>query len=258
MMENEMKTEKVEEQNDKEPEEPLPPLTILEEAPEALVEEELVPEEEKKAWIPKTTLGRQVLEGKIKSVEEILFAGKKIIEPEIIDYLVPNLQSELILIGGRTGKGGGIQRIPVRITAKMHRSGRRFRTSAMIVVGNGDGLVGIGRSSSIEPRIAMEKALNKAKLNIIKIKRGCGDWECGCDVEHSIPFKTKGHVGSVRVELMPAPKGVGLVADNESKKILKLAGVKDVWIKTFGNTANRVNLISAIFDALKKLYIYEK
>ncbi len=241
------------------------PSQVTAEAPAVIAPKEVPQAPEKVAeddrrlnWVPKTILGKQVLEGKIKSIDDILFAGKKIIEPGIVDYLVPNLQSELLLIGGRKGKGGGKQRIPVRITAKMHRSGRRFRTSSMIVVGNGDGLVGAGRASSSEPRIAMEKGLNKAKVSIIRIRRGCGDWECSCGTEHSILFKTKGKSGSVRVELMPAPKGVGLVADNESKKILKLAGVKDIWVKTFGNTANRINLIFAVFDALKKLYIYEK
>ncbi len=219
-----------------------------------------VPVEEKRgiAWSPKTSLGRQVFEGKIKSIDEILLAGKRIIEPGIVDQLVPNLQSELILIGGRPGKGGGAQRIPIRMTAKMHSSGRRFRTSALFVVGDGNGLVGVGRGSSVEARTAMEKSLRKAKLSIIKIKRGCGDWECGCGLEHSISFKTKGHAGSVRVELMPAPKGIGIVANNETKKLLKLAGIKDVWVKTFGNTSNRINLISAVFDALKNLYVYEK
>jgi small subunit ribosomal protein S5 len=62
----------------------------------------------------------------------------------------------------------------------------------------------------------------------------------------------------VKVYLLPAPKGVGLVADPESKKILKLAGIKDVWIKTYGNTSTRINLISAIYNALKNLYVYEK
>ncbi len=209
-------------------------------------------------WKPRTSLGRDVLEGKVKSIDEIMLSGKKIIEPEIVDHLVPDLQSELILIGGRPGKGGGIMRIPIRMTAKMHSSGRRFRTSALFVVGDGKGIIGVGRGSSVEARTSMEKSLRKAKLSVIKIKKGCGDWQCGCGLEHSIAYKAKGHAGSVRVELMPAPKGVGLVADNETKKLLKLAGVKDIWIKTFGNTSNRINLIYAVFDALKKLYVYEK
>jgi len=209
-------------------------------------------------WKPKTSLGREVFEGKITDIDEIFKSGKKISEPEIVDKLVPNIKSELIMIGGRTGKGGGMQRIPVRITATMHKSGRRFTTNAFVVVGNEDGIVGIGRGSALETRNAIEKAIQKAKLNVIRAKRGCGSFECGCGKKHSISFKVGGKSGSVRVVLLPAPKGIGLVADDESKKILRLAGIKDVWVKTFGNTSMRINLISAIYDALKKLYVYEK
>lgn len=209
-------------------------------------------------WVPRTSLGKAVIEGKITTIEQILESGVKIHEPEIVDKFLPDLKSELILIGGRRGKGGGAQRIPIRITAKMHSSGRRFRISSLVVVGNEDGLVGVGKGSGTETRIAMEKALKKAKLNLIKIKRGCGSWECGCGTEHTISYKIKGRSSSVRVELLPAPKGVGLVANDESKKIFKLAGIKDIWMQSFGNTSNRINLIYAIFNALKKLYIYER
>ncbi|HDM05924.1 MAG TPA: 30S ribosomal protein S5, partial [Candidatus Aenigmarchaeota archaeon] len=92
---------------------------------------------------------------------------------------------------------------------------------------------------------------------LIKVPRGCGSWECGCGEPHSIPFKTQGKSGSVRVVLMPAPKGVGLVADDESKKILRLAGIKDVWVKTFGNTGMRINLARAVYDALRNLNRYK-
>jgi len=95
-------------------------------------------------------------------------------------------------------------------------------------------------------------------MKVIRIKRGCGSWECGCGGEHSIPYKTKGKSGSVCVVLMPAPKGLGLVANDELKKLLRLAGIKDVWVKTFGNTRMRINLIKAAFNALKNLYIYER
>lgn len=226
------------------------------EVPVEVVKLEEIPEIER--WVPKTSLGKAVMEGKITSMDEILESGRKIMEPEISDKLLPELKNELILIGGRTGKGGGKKRIPVRITAKMHQSGRRFRTSSFVIVGNENGFVGIGRGSSIEARTAISKSLKKAKLNIIKIKRGCGSWECGCGTEHTIPFKTKGKSGSVRVELMPAPKGVGLVANDEAKKIFRLAGIKDIWMKSRGHTSNRINFIYAIFDALKKLYVYER
>ncbi len=213
---------------------------------------------EEKAWKPKTQLGRDVLAGKIKSIDEILESGKRILEPEIVDYLLPGLKEEFILIGKRTGKGGGAQRIPIRITARVTKSGRRFRMSAFIVVGNEDGYVGIGKGVSVDARRAVEKARRRAKMNIIKVLRGCGSWECGCEAPHSIPFKTEGKCGSVKVVLMPAPKGVGLVADDESKKILRLAGIKDIWVKTFGNTSTHINLITAIYKAFKNLYIYQR
>jgi small subunit ribosomal protein S5 len=140
----------------------------------------------------------------------------------------------------------------------MHRSGRRFKYNAFAVVGDENGLVGIGKGYSKETRASIEKAVSKAKMNIMRVKRGCGSWECGCGGDHSIPHKTEGKAGSVRIVLMPAPKGLGLVADDESKKVLKLAGIKDVWVKTYGNTSMRINLISALIDALKGLYKYDR
>ncbi|MCD6371342.1 MAG: 30S ribosomal protein S5 [Candidatus Aenigmarchaeota archaeon] len=209
-------------------------------------------------WTPRTELGRKVLSGEVKSIEEILDKGIRILEPEIVDVLLPDLKQELIYIGGSTGKGGGIKRIPIRITKKVTKSGKRLRYSAMAVVGNEDGIVGVGMGKAKEPRLAIEKAIRKAKLNLIKVKRGCGSWECGCGTEHSIPFKVEGKCGSVRVVLMPAPKGVGLVASDEAKKLFRLAGIKDIWMKSFGDTQTRFNFIKAIFNALKNLYIYEK
>lgn len=241
------------EENEKEEEEKIEEVPVAEEIPTELKVETALDR-----WRPKTKIGRDVFEGKIANIDDVLKLAIPIREPEIIDKLVPNLKNEVILIGGRTGKGGGIQRIPVKITAKMHKSGRRFTYSSFVVVGNEDGLVGIGKGTAVEPRDAIAKAIQRAKLNLIRVRRGCGSWECGCGTEHSIKFKTAGKSGSVRVEIYPGPKGLGIVADGESKKILRLAGIKDVWVKTFGNTASRINLISAIFDALKKLYFYEK
>jgi small subunit ribosomal protein S5 len=225
---------------DKTPAEITPEKTPTESIPETQMSEAL------QNWVPRTKMGRDVMEGRIKDIDEIL------------DKLVPGMKNDLILIGGRTGKGGGIQRIPARITAKMTKSGRRFNYSAFVVVGNEDGLVGIGKGNGPETRSAIAKAIARAKMNVIRIKQGCGSWECGCGTGHSIPFKVRGKAGSVTVDLLPAPKGVGLVADDQSKKILKLAGIRDVWVKTFGNTSMRLNLIAAIFDALKKVYVYER
>ncbi|MBI4010314.1 MAG: 30S ribosomal protein S5 [Candidatus Aenigmarchaeota archaeon] len=230
----------------------LAEVPVVEEVPEIKLSPDL------ERWKPKTSLGQEVFNGKITNIDDVLKSGRRIAEPEIIDMLVPNIKNELILIGGRAGKGGGIQRIPVRITAAMHKSGRRFTTSAYAVVGNEDGLVGIGQGRAPETRDAIAKAIQRAKLNLLRIKLGCGSWECDCGTNHSVPYKITGKSGSVRFVLQPAPKGVGLVANDESKKIFRLAGIKDAWVKTFGNTSMRINLISAIYDALKKLYVYER
>ena len=102
------------------------------------------------------------------------------------------------------------------------------------------------------PNIYREKALRKAKLDLIKITRGCGSFDCICDEKHSIPFKVEGKCGSSRVVLYPAPQGTGLVIGDECKKILGLAGIKDVYSKTFGQTKSTMNLVRACIDALKK------
>ena len=222
------------------------------------IKEEIRLEEQKQAWQPRTKLGKLVLEGKIKSLDEILEKGYKIKEPEIVDYLEPNLKVELVLIGKGGTKGGAKKRIAVKRSVKVTASGRRVRYSVMVIVGNENGIVGIGRGKAKDGRSAYLKAIRNAKLNLIKVIRGCGSWECGCNEPHSIPWKTYGKSGSVKVVLMPAPKGTGLVVDDESKKLFRLAGIKDVWSKTFGRTKQHMNLIQAMFDALRNIPKYKK
>ncbi len=209
-------------------------------------------------WIPRTTLGKKVLSGEVNDINKLFSEGIKIIEPEVLDILVPNLEKEIILIGGSTGKGGGIRRTPFRRTSRMHKSGRRYRVSVMVAVGNKNGYVGVGLASGPPGKNenVVDKALNKAKLNLIPVRRGCGSWECKCGTSHSIPFAVMGQAGSVRVKLMPAPKGVGLVVNDEVKKIMRLAGISDIWVKSRGQTSTRVNLIRAVYGALKKLDTY--
>ncbi len=204
-------------------------------------------------WIPKTKLGRDILNGKYTSLDEVISAGELILEPEIVDYLVPNLKQEIIYVGGSPGKGGGTKRTATRITTRMHKSGRRYSMSSLVAIGNENGIIGMAKESGTDHRAAIEKAVKQAKLNVISIKRGCGSWECGCKTNHSIPFKVEAKHGSVTFSLLPAPKGVGVVADAESRKILKLAGLKDVWAKTHGQTGTRINLVFAVFKALHVL-----
>ena len=121
------------------------------------------------------------------------------------------------------------------------------------VVGNRNGYVGVGMGKSKETVPARDKAKRTARINLIRIRRGCGSWEAGATEPNSIPFAVEGRCGSVRVKLMPAPQGKGLCIEKECAKILALAGIKDIWSKTKGQTGTKPNLIFALVDALKKL-----
>ena len=120
------------------------------------------------------------------------------------------------------------------------------------VVGNRDGYIGVGSGKGNEVRPTIERAVREAKKNIIHIQRGCGSWQCGCGTQHSVPFKVLGAFSSVSIELMPAPKGTGIVAGSTAQKILLLAGIKDVWSNTKGNTKTAFNFAKAVINALKQ------
>ena len=204
-------------------------------------------------WSPKTKLGKQVKSQEIKDLGIVLDSGEKIKEPEIIDVLIQNLETNFINIGQSKGKFGGGKRSIWRQTQKKTMEGNRPKFSTLVAAGNKNGFVGIGTGKSKETVPARVKAMRNAKLAMIKVRRGCGDWACGCGEAHSIPFKTEGKCGSVRVVLFPAPKGTGLCIEDECKKILELAGIKDVYSRTFGQTRSRLNRAYACFYALKSL-----
>jgi len=207
---------------------------------------------EKEVWIPKTKLGNLVKEGKI-TLEDIFRFGYKIREPEIIDTLITPIEEDIIYIGGGPGKGGGIQRRAARRTVRIHKSGRRINISAMVIVGNKNGYLGVGFGRAPTNKEAIKKAARNARLNIFPIRRGCGSPECKCGEEHSIPFTVVGKTGSVVVKLMPAPRGLNLCAPDEIKKIFRLAGIKDIRMKSRGQTGTRLNFIYAVENALKNL-----
>ncbi|MEK6833052.1 MAG: 30S ribosomal protein S5 [Nanoarchaeota archaeon] len=231
-------------------------LKELEEMKKEPVEEKKKPWERNKkpaeAWEPKTKLGEEVKSGKIKNIDEILKSGRKILEAEITDYLLNNLKSDLISIGQSKGKFGGGKRRAWRQTQRKTEEGNVPTFSAMAIVGDENGHIGYGYGNSMETLPARDKSLRKAKLNIIKIRRGCSSFDCDCNEMHTVPFKVTGKSGSVRLTLIPAPQGTGLVVANELKKVLKLAGIKDVYSKTSGKVRTTFNTIKACFDALEK------
>jgi small subunit ribosomal protein S5 len=188
-------------------------------------------------WIPKTELGRLVANNEIQSIGDALHTKLPVQEYQIVDYLIPDLQDEVI----------NIER-----AQRMTDSGRRMNYSITAVVGNGNGYIGIGRGKAKEAAPAIRKAINNAKTNIIEIKRGCGSWECGCGRPHSLPFEITGKSGSVVVKLKPAPQGVGLAVGDVVKIILKMAGIEDAWGFASGHTKTTVNYALATFDALKQ------
>jgi small subunit ribosomal protein S5 len=241
------------------PEEEISKTKVIQEEKE--IDEKAVKEElkepkptfDKESWKPKSMLGKKVKSGEIKDIKEILDKGLRILESEIVDILLPELKSDLLLIGQSKGKFGGGQRRVFKQTQKKTREGNKPKFATIAVVGNGNGYAGLGYGKSKETVPAREKAIRNAKLNIIKIRRGCGSWQCGCKEPHSIPFKVSGKCGSSMIELIPAPKGTGLCVESECAKILKIAGVKDVWSKTRGQTKTKINLINACLKALKQL-----
>lgn len=202
-------------------------------------------------WSPKTKLGREVKEGKITNIDQIIDKKRKILEPEIVDFLL-NLKSDLISIGQSKGKFGGGKRRAWRQTQRKTEEGNVPTFSTMAIVGDESGHIGYGTGKAKETLPARDKAIRKAKLNVIKVVRDCSGFDCSCDELHTLPFKVNGKAGSVRITLIPAPQGTGLVVGNELKKVLKLVGIKDVYSKTFGTQRTSFNLIKACIDALKK------
>jgi small subunit ribosomal protein S5 len=190
-------------------------------------------------WVPKTKLGRLVKEGHINSIEEILQNNYRIREPEIVDALFPELRQEVV---------------DVSMVQRQSDSGQQKSFRLTVVVGNGEGVLGIGIGKAPEFVPSVRAAEARAKLNITMFRRGCGSWECRCHDPHSIPFEVDGASGSVRVTLRPAPKGTGLVTADVGKIVLRIAGLHDVWSITKGRSRTSSNFAKAFVDALTKTY----
>ncbi len=174
-------------------------------------------------------------------------------EPEVVDVLLPGLEYELITVGQSKGKFGGGKRSIWKQTQKKTSEGNKPKFSTIAVIGNKDGYIGLGRGKAKETVPAREKAIRNAKLSIMKIRRGCGSWSCACGENHSIPLNISGKCGSVKIDFIPAPKGTRLTAHKEIQKILKFAGISDIYSKTYGQTKTQLNLVGACMDAFRKL-----
>ncbi|MDE1826719.1 SSU ribosomal protein S2e (S5p) [Candidatus Nitrosotalea sp. TS] len=190
-------------------------------------------------WVPRTTLGKLVATNKITSMKEIYENGYRIQESGIIKKLLPGIKTEVIDVG---------------IVQKQTTNGEYTRFKALVAAGDENGWLGIGQGKSKQMRIAIEKATSQAYLNVSPVKLGCGSWECRCDQKHSVPFKVRGRGGSVTVEIIPGPRGLGLVAGGNIKNLLKLAGLKDAWTKSTGSTNTMTSTSRAVLNCLRQTF----
>ena len=187
-------------------------------------------------WTPRTRLGRMVQDGDVTSMEQALDTGLPLKEPELVDQLLPGLDDEVL---------------DINMVQRMTDSGRRVKFRCVVAIGNRDGFLGYAEGRDDQVGSAIQKAIDVAKLNIISVDRGSGSWEDSAGGVNSLTRKAEGKAGSVTVEVIPAPQGLGLAAAPTVRNILELAGVEDAWTRSNGNTRTTVNLAKATYNALQ-------
>ena len=200
-------------------------------------------EQKEEEWVPLTNLGRLVKMGKVKKLEQIFYHSIPIKEYQIVD--------ELMKLNNKTLKE---ECMKIKSVQKQTKAGQRTRFKAVVAVGDGDGHVGVGSKLAKEVQVAMKGAVIAAKLNIIPVRRGY--WGGKIGAPHTIATKVTGKCGSVRLRLIPAPVGTGIVGAPPTKKLLGFAGVEDIFSCTTGSTDTMENFVRAIYDALYKSYKY--
>lgn len=185
-----------------------------------------------------TKLGRLVKDGRIKSVEDVYLYSMPVKEPEIMDYFFKDsLKDEVMCIK------------PVQ---KQTSAGQRTRFKAYVAVGDNNGHVGLGQKCAKEVANSIRAAITVAKLNVIPVRMGY--WGSRMGKPHTVPCKLNAKCGSVRMRLIPAPRGTGIVAGPAPKKLLTMAGIRDVYSSATGHTRTTGNFIKATFECLRKSY----
>lgn len=183
-----------------------------------------------------------VKSGKISSLDEIFRMAIPIKESQIVDYF----------LASETNKKLKEEVIQVKPVQKQTQAGQRTRFKSYVVIGDGEGHIGLGWKCHKEVQGAIKGAIETAKLNIVPVRKGY--WGNAIGAPHTVPTKIHGKCGSVRCRLIPAPRGTGLVASPTSKKVLQFAGVEDVYTATTGSTKTKGNFSKAVFYALQQTY----
>lgn len=132
--------------------------------------------------------------------------------------------------------------IKINRVAKVVKGGRRFSFSALLAVGNMNGMVGIGFGKANEVSTAIQKGITNAKKNMFKVPLTDG----------TIPHPIDGWFGAGHVFMKPASRGKGVIAGGPVRIIMELAGVKDILTKSLGS-ANALNIVNATISGLKML-----
>jgi len=137
--------------------------------------------------------------------------------------------------------------IAINRVTKVVKGGRKMKFAAHVIVGDRKGRVGYGSGKAAETPAAIDKALKRAKANMITVSIS----------ENTIPHEVTGKFGTSKVFMMPAKTGNGIIAGSSVRPIVELAGIKDITTKAYGSR-NAINCAKATFDALKKLRTAEE
>lgn len=137
--------------------------------------------------------------------------------------------------------------VQVNRVAKVVKGGRIFGFTALTVVGDGNGKVGFGRGKAREVPVAIQKAMEAARRNMIQVDLN-GD---------TIQYPIKANHGASKIYMQPASQGTGVIAGGAMRAVLELAGVHNVLAKCYGST-NPINVVRATFKALKEMSSVEQ